>query len=117
MKKASPEHSFQVFAVNYLRWNGIYCFTVPNGGKRDAKTGAYLKKEGQLAGVADLVLCLPGGEAVFIELKAGKNGQQESQKRFQKNVEMLGFRYLLWRTPQDVMTFVAARKSEIGCEG
>lgn len=59
MKKASPEHSFQVFVINYLRWNGIYCFTVPNGGKRDVKTGAYLKKEGQLAGVADLVLCLP----------------------------------------------------------
>lgn len=116
MKKASPEHSFQVFVINYLRWNGIYCFTVPNGGKRDVKTGAYLKKEGQLAGVADLVLCLPNGEAVFVELKAGENGQQESQKRFQENVEKLGFRYLLWRTPQDVMAFVAAQRAQVGGE-
>ncbi len=106
MRKAAPEHSFQVWAVNYLRWNGIYCFAVPNGGKRDVKTGAFLKKEGQLAGVADLILLLPEGEAVFVELKAGNNRQQESQRLFQKNVEQLGFVYLLWNKPQDVIDFV-----------
>jgi hypothetical protein len=113
MNKLSPEHNFQVFAVNYLRWNGIYCFAVPNGGKRDIKTGAFLKKEGQLAGVADLILLLPEGEAIFVELKSGKNRQQESQKIFQKTVEKLGFSYLLWRTPQDVMDFVTGYKAMI----
>lgn len=113
MNNKKPEHSFQVWAVNYLRWNGIYCFAIPNGGKRDAKTGAFLKKEGQLAGVADLLLCLPEGEAVFVELKTGKNKQQESQKIFQKHVERLGFTYLLWFTPQDVIDFVEDIKAVI----
>lgn len=113
MRKASAEHSFQVWAVNYLRWNGVYCFAVPNGGKRDVKTGAFLKKEGQLAGVADLILLLPEGEAVFVELKAGKNRQQESQRLFQKNVEKLGFNYLLWNKPQDVIDFVKGLKAVI----
>lgn len=113
MRKTSPEHNFQVWTVNYLRWNSIYCFAVPNGGKRDVKTGAFLKKEGQLAGVADLILLLPGGEAIFVELKAGKNRQQESQRLFQKNVEKLGFNYLLWNQPQDVIDFVKGVKAVI----
>lgn len=112
-KTSSSEHFFQVFAVNYLRRNGIYCFAVPNGGKRDAKTGAYMKQEGQLAGVADLVILLPDGETVFVELKAGKNGQQESQRIFQKNVEKLGFTYLLWKSPQEVIDFVRGIRAVI----
>lgn len=113
MKKASPEHHFQVWTVNYLRRNGIYCFAVPNGGKRDVKTGAFLKMEGQLAGVADLILLLPEGEAVFVELKAGKNRQQKSQRLFQKHVEALGFVYLLWNNAQDVIDFVKGIKAII----
>lgn len=113
MRKASQEHSFQVWAVNYLRWNGVYCFAVPNGGKRDVKTGAFLKKEGALSGVADLILLLPEGEAVFVELKAGKNRQQESQRLFQKHVEKLGFNYLLWNKPQDVIDFVKGLKAVV----
>lgn len=108
----SREHSLQTWAVNYLRWNGVYCFAVPNGGKRDAKTGAYLKKEGALAGVADLILLLPDGVAVFAELKDGNKPQQESQKIFQKNVERLGFDYLLWRGRQDVIDFMEGIKRE-----
>ena len=34
-------------------------FAVPNGGKRDAKTGARMKYEGAVRGVADLILLIP----------------------------------------------------------
>lgn len=112
MKHKSPEHSFQVWAVNYLRYNNIFCFAIPNGGRRDAITGAMLKKEGVMSGVADLVLLLKGGVCIFVELKAGKNTQQDTQKIFQQNVEGLGFRYLLWRNPQDVVDFCREIKSE-----
>lgn len=34
-------------------------FAVPNGGKRDTKTGARMKYEGAVRGVADLILLIP----------------------------------------------------------
>ena len=40
--------------------NWLVCFfAVPNGGKRDAKTGARMKYEGAVRGVADLILLIP----------------------------------------------------------
>ena len=33
-------------------------FAVPNGGKRDAKTGARMKYEGAISGVSDLILLI-----------------------------------------------------------
>ena len=104
---AAPEHSLQVFTVNYLRYHKIFCFAIPNGGRRDIKTGAMLKKEGVLAGVADLVILLPKARIIFVELKNGNKGvQSQSQKDFQRIVEGLGFSYLIWRTTQDCMNFV-----------
>ena len=110
MKKA-PEHGLQVFVINYLRHNGVFCFAVPNGGRRDAKTGAMLKKEGALAGVSDLIVLLPEGETVFVELKDGSKGRQsDSQVWFERIVKGLGFTYLLWRKPEDAMDFVKGLK-------
>lgn len=110
MKKA-PEHGLQVFIINYLRHNGVFCFAVPNGGRRDAKTGAMLKKEGVLAGVSDLIVLLPEGETVFVELKDGTKGRQsDSQVWFEHIVRKLGFTYLLWRKPEDAMAFVKGLK-------
>lgn len=40
---------------------GSYAFAVPNGGKRDAKTGARMKYEGAVRGVADLICSYPKG--------------------------------------------------------
>lgn len=102
-----PEHQFQVWAVRQLRNSGIYCFAIPNGARRDRITGAMLKNEGVLAGVADLALLLDKGETVFVELKNGKKGvQSDAQKEFQGAVEKLGFTYLLWRERRDVLDFI-----------
>lgn len=111
MTRRAPEHSLQVFVVNYLRYNGVFCFAVPNGGRRDAATGAMLKKEGALAGVSDLILLLEDGETVFVELKDGDNNKQSAtQIVFEKKVKSLGFTYLLWKRPEDVIEFVKGLK-------
>lgn len=39
--------------------SGFASFAVPNGGRRDAKTGARMKYEGVVRGVADLILLIP----------------------------------------------------------
>lgn len=46
------------FRLQYPRYAGCF-FSVPNGGRRDTVTGAILKAEGALAGVADLFLSVP----------------------------------------------------------
>ena len=52
---------------------------------------------GLLAGASDLVVVLKG-RVLFIEMKDYKGKQSENQKRFQKQVENLGFPYHLVRT-------------------
>lgn len=106
-----PEHLLQVAIVRYLRRNKIFCFAIPNGGRRDASTGAFLKKEGVLAGCPDLVIIIPN-QLFFVELKNGKRGRQsKEQKAFQETVEKLGFKYLLWRDFVDAENFVKMKKN------
>ena len=59
----NDEHSIQVACVTWFRYEyptlSKRLFAVPNGGRRDAVTGARLKAEGVIAGVADLILLTP----------------------------------------------------------
>jgi hypothetical protein len=108
----SREHNLQVATVQLLRANKIFCFAVPNGGRRDAITGANLKKEGVLAGVSDLII-LKHNKVFFVEMKDGKNGRQsQEQKYFEQVVTSYGFKYLIWRTPEDVMKFIKEEKGD-----
>lgn len=78
-------------------------FSVPNGGNRDAITGAILKAEGAKAGVSDLLLLVPrkGYAALCIEMKKPKGRQSEAQKEFQKNVEKHGNKYVVCYSLED----------------
>jgi len=43
--------------------------------------------------VADLVVMLPQGKSLYIEMKIKGNKQTEHQKAFQKKAEALGYKY------------------------
>ena len=64
-------------------------FAVPNGGKRDARTGAQMKYEGAVRGVADLILLIPkkGFASLCIEMKTPKGRQSEEQIKWQNEAE------------------------------
>ena len=96
MKK--QEAHFQTAVVRLLRLNGFFVFAVPNGGSRHAREAHNLKLQGVMAGVADLVILLPGGQAVFAELKSpdGSGRQSPAQRAFAASVRCLGFDYQLW---------------------
>lgn len=100
-----PEHNIQCAIVSYLRLNKVFCFSVPNGGLRSLKTGAFLKKEGATAGVSDLII-LRKNECIFVEVKTKTGRQSDEQKKFQEAVELLGFKYFIWRTLDDAVSFV-----------
>jgi len=102
----NEEHAIQCAICQVLDAHKILYFAVPNGGKRPPKTASFLKAEGVLAGVSDLVILLPNAKAVFVEVKTAKNGQQDTQKLFQSNVEKLDFKYLIWRSVDDAVKFI-----------
>lgn len=60
-------------------------FAVPNGGRRDAVTGARLKSEGVIAGVSDLILLKSNRHygALLIEMKTKTGKQSVSQHWWQ----------------------------------
>ena len=80
------ESDLQIVCVewfNYQYKNKII-MAIPNGGKRNKIEAIRLKKEGVLAGVADLFIpCI----FLFIEMKIGKNKQTQNQKDFQINIK------------------------------
>lgn len=88
----------QWFRLQFMGMAGLL-FAIPNGGARDAVTGRKLKDEGVLAGVADLMLAVARGEwhGLFIEMKTKSGSQRETQKEFQRNVEIQGYKYIICR--------------------
>jgi hypothetical protein len=69
-------------------------FAIPNGGRRDAITGARLRDEGVLAGVPDLMLAVPahGKAGLFIEVKAPKGGRvSRTQMEVMAKLEASGY--------------------------
>lgn len=80
-------------------------FSVPNGGHRDKITGAILKAEGVVAGVADLLLLHPSGiyHGLCIEMKTPKGKQQDSQKEWQKEVESQGYKYIVCHSVEEFL--------------
>ncbi|MGV4404947.1 VRR-NUC domain-containing protein [Ornithobacterium rhinotracheale] len=102
MKKL--ESNLQSTCVRWFRYAyprlRLSLFAVPNGGSRNVREASRLKKEGVVAGVADLILLTPNDEfgALCIEMKVGKNKQTENQILFQKEAERNGNKYIVVRS-------------------
>jgi hypothetical protein len=68
-------------------------FAIPNGGRRDAVTGARLKAEGVKAGVPDIFLPWPAGgwHGLFIELKAQGGRPTQAQRWWIERLQEAGY--------------------------
>ena len=107
-RKRKPRHieeSIQVACVKWFRlqYPKLIIFAVPNGGSRNLYEAKNMKESGTLAGVADLVIVGNGGKVLFVEMKAGKNKQEDSQVLFQNKVEKLGHKYIICRSKEQFM--------------
>ena len=89
-----PEQAIQRAAMRYLGLleiqGRLLAFHVGNGGYRRRTEAAILKGLGVRAGVADIVIVLPGGRVGFIELKAPGGRLSEAQRGFRDSVRDLG---------------------------
>jgi len=63
------EHNTQKAICQLLAYSKVFYFKVPNEGKRSNHLGKFMKSEGLMSGVSDLVILRDGGKAVFIEIK------------------------------------------------
>lgn len=69
------EHELQVSICQYLDVAlpaGYRYFAVPNGGRRDIREAARLKKEGVKPGVPDICVVSRDGNVAFLEVKRPK---------------------------------------------
>lgn len=106
-KRAKPrklEDGLQRCVADFLRRGcpGLVWYAVPNGGLRNKRVAAGLKRQGVKAGVSDLAFVLPGGRAAFIELKVGKNGTSDKQDDFLKDARTAGALCAVCRSVEDV---------------
>lgn len=98
MTALHSEHEEQVALVQWFRDNfkehDYMIFAVPNGGTRGAREASSLKAEGVKAGVSDTII-LTHGKALFLEMKKIDGKVSKVQEEFKKNVEYLGFDYII----------------------
>ena len=106
----NPESRLQQACVKWFRlqYPKLTIFAIPNGGNRDAITGAILRAEGALAGVADLLLMRAshGYHGLFIEMKSEKRKQTPSQREFEIRATVAGYRYKLCRSLDEFIEIV-----------
>ena len=103
-KPRHEESGIQQACVTWFRYAfpRYLVFSVPNGGSRNVVEAANLKKEGALAGVSDLIV-VADHKVLFVEMKTARGRQRETQREFQRRVEVLGHRYVVCRSVDDFM--------------
>lgn len=72
---------------------GVPVFHVPNGGSRNPREAANLKRQGVMAGVPDL--CIPlargGYHGLYVEMKYGKGKATDNQVAWLKQLRKEGY--------------------------
>lgn len=109
-RPSEVEHRIQQACVRWFNLQYPHLrgrlFAVPNGGRRDVVTGAKLKAEGVMAGVADLILLVTNKAfgALLIEMKKPGGIQSAAQRQWQEIVTRGGeYKYVICRSIYDFM--------------
>lgn len=106
-KPRDIEHKIQCQMVKWFRLKypkmKHNLFAIPNGGRRDAVTGARLKEEGVMSGISDLILLKSNRfyGALLIETKTKTGHQSDSQKEWGQKITEDGYKYVIVRSLED----------------
>jgi len=110
---SDDEHRLQCACVRWFAYQHPELrgrlFAVPNGGRRDAVTGAKMKAEGVVAGVADLVLLVrrAGYGALLVEMKTATGRQSEAQREWERIVTANDdYKYVICRSIEEFITLI-----------
>lgn len=79
----NAEAQIQAAIIDYLRSIGLVdAMHVPNGGLRSKREAARLKWQGVLAGAPDIIVPLPEGRCLWLEVKAAGGALSAEQRAF-----------------------------------
>lgn len=83
-------------------------FAIPNGGRRDALTGVFMKKEGVRSGIPDLMLCVPknGKAGAFIEMKTAVGKLSPEQRDIIPILRDLGYAVEVCRSTREAVDVI-----------
>lgn len=103
--RRKPRHIEEGIQTACIRWFRVafpryIAFACANGGSRNKLEAINMKRAGVLAGVSDLIL-VANRAILFVEMKTSKGKQSAYQKKFQADIERLGFEYKICRSLQD----------------
>jgi len=99
------EDALQMQIVAWLNYNDAFFWHVPNGGRRNKREAARLKRMGVLPGVADLAFIVEGRPA-FIELKVDRGKQSKDQLIFEARVVERGGLYRIVRSFDEALDVI-----------
>lgn len=102
--RKAKELSLHVAAVQYIEAMIPNClgYHIPNGERRDKKTGAKLKRMGAKAGVADYCLPYGGGRTVYFEFKAEGGKTSKKQKEWIQRMRDFGHKVAVIYEIEDI---------------
>ena len=102
------ESGIQAAIVKYLQSRKLWFCSCPNeaAGKDAAIRMAKMKTLGLRSGAPDLLVFMPGGRLVCLEVKTEKGFQSPAQKHFEEKLNELKFEYYVVRSVDDVMEII-----------
>lgn len=109
-RRNNPEADLQRACVRYmqLQYPQVICFHPANGGYRSKVEAAIFSGMGVLPGIPDLVICQPAGNsgALFVELKAGRNGTTDIQEAVIGKLKLSGYQVAVVRSLDEFIELV-----------
>ncbi len=109
-ESALQQQIFNWYNNNYCLKNMVnrgMIFSIPNGGTRNIMEAMTLKATGLLKGASDLIVILPNGKLMFVELKQPKGIQSIDQKDFENRVKILGFEYHIIKSLDEFIILIS----------
>jgi len=103
------ESALQTAIVEYLGWalpNALVLHLHNN--PRSAIEGAKLKRMGLVKGAPDLLVCLPRGQGLFLEVKTAKGRVSREQFAFHNRLIPLNWPIAVVRSVDDVKRALVA---------
>lgn len=107
-RRNQPEAAEQRSLAQWLDLVGVLWCHPPNGGARDARTGAELKRQGVKRGVPDaLIFSTPAGSdyvGVAVELKAGRASRPDVfQRQWHERLQRAGWLVIVAHSAADAV--------------